>query len=201
MITSIFHDPKLIEEINKNSRKKTFQKDEIVVSSGSEIIFIPLVINGSIRIVRQDLDGREVFLYHLNPGQTCAMSLNCCNVKGNSMIKAISETESEILQIPANLIEEWFKFPEWRAFINNTYATRFTELLQVIDMIAFNNMDIQLLNYLNKRAEALGSKALLITHQQIADELHTQREVISRLLRTMEQKQLVKLGRNIIELI
>ncbi|MEI7596178.1 MAG: Crp/Fnr family transcriptional regulator [Bacteroidota bacterium] len=201
MTNSIFHDPKLIEEINKNSRKKTFLKDEIVVSSGSEIIFVPLVISGSIRIVRQDLDGREVFLYHLNSGQTCAMSLNCCSVKGNSMIKAISETESEILQLPANLIEEWFKYPEWRAFINNTYATRFTELLQVIDMIAFNNMDKQLLNYLSKRAEALNSKALLITHQQIADELHTQREVISRLLRTMEQKELVKLGRNIIELI
>ena len=197
----IFHDPKLIEEIEKNSKKKIFQKDEIIVSSGSDIIFIPLVISGSVRIVRQDDDGREIFLYHLFSGQTCAMSLNCCSAKGKSMIKAIAETESEILLIPSNLIEDWFKFPEWRAFINNTYSFRFAELLNVIDLVAFNNMDKQLLNYIIKRAEALNSKALYITHQQIADELHTQREVVSRLLRTMEQKKLVKLGRNIIEIL
>ena len=78
---------------------------------------------------------------------------------------------------------------------------RFAELINVIDLIAFSNMDKQLLHYLEERAKALHTKALVITHQQIADELRTHREAISRLLRTMEEKGVVRLGRNTIELI
>jgi CRP/FNR family transcriptional regulator len=98
-------------------------------------------------------------------------------------------------------VDEWFRFKEWKEFVNNIYAIRFSELIQVIDLIAFSNMDVQLLHYLQKRSEALRTTALHITHQQIADELHTHREAISRLLRQMEQKNLVKLGRNVIELL
>jgi CRP/FNR family transcriptional regulator len=98
-------------------------------------------------------------------------------------------------------MEEWFKYPEWKAFVNNTFNNRFSDLLQVIDLIAFNNMDKQLLHYLQQRAKANQTQALVITHQQIADELHTHREAISRLLRTLEQKGIVKLGRNTIELL
>ncbi|MFM7856154.1 MAG: Crp/Fnr family transcriptional regulator, partial [Flammeovirgaceae bacterium] len=93
------------------------------------------------------------------------------------------------------------RFVEWRRFINLTYASRYLELLEVIDLIAFHNMDKQLLHYLKKRAEALNVSTLFVTHQEIADELHTHREAISRLLRTMEEKNLVRLGRNTIQLI
>jgi CRP/FNR family transcriptional regulator len=103
--------------------------------------------------------------------------------------------------VPVKLIEDWYKYPEWRAFINGTYGSRFSELLGVIDLIAFSHMDKQLLHYLQERSKALNTKALYITHQEIADELHTHREAISRLLRTMEEKNLVKLGRHTIELL
>lgn len=82
-----------------------------------------------------------------------------------------------------------------------TYQNRFAELLNVIDLIAFSNMDKQLLHYLTERSKALNTRVLEITHQQIADELHTHREAISRLLRTMEQKKIVRLGRNNIEVL
>ena len=117
------------------------------------------------------------------------------------MVKAIAEDDSEILQVPVNLIDEWFRYEEWKSYVNNTYSTRFAELMQVIDLIAFSNMDKQLQHYLEERAKAANSKALYITHQQIADELHTHREAISRLLRTMEHKGIVRLGRNTIELL
>ncbi len=117
------------------------------------------------------------------------------------MVKAIAEEETEVLQIPVNLVEEWFRYPEWKTFVNSTYGSRFAELMEVIDLIAFSNMDKQVLHYLQERSRAAGSKALYITHQQIADELHTHREAISRLLRTMEQKNLLRLGRNTIELL
>ncbi len=117
------------------------------------------------------------------------------------MIKGVAEVDSEIAQIPVKLSEEWLKYAEWKAFISSNYSSRFAELMQVIDIIAFQHMDKQLLHYLEERAKALDTRILDITHQQIADELHAHREAISRLLRVMEQKQLVRLGRNNIEVL
>jgi len=198
---SIFSDPNLNLEIEKNAKQKIFQKGAVLIKPGDEIIFIPIVIKGSIRIIRQDLDGKEVFLYHLYPGQTCAMSLTCCQSGKKSMIKAIAEIDSEILQIPIKLTEDWYKYPEWKTYISNNYNNRFAELLQVIDLIAFSNMDKQLLHYLEERSKALNTRVLEVTHQEIADELHAHREAISRLLRIMEQKKLVRLDRNNIEVL
>jgi len=201
MQLSIFSDTRLVAEIEANSRKKSVQKEETLISTGDEIVFVPLVMKGCLRIMRQDHDGREVFLYHIYPGQTCAMSLTCCQTGKSSMVKAVAEDDTEVLLIPVRYMEEWFKYTEWKTFVNNTFNSRFADLLQVIDLIAFNNMDKQLLHYLQQRAKANQTQALVITHQQIADELHTHREAISRLLRTLEQKGMVKLGRNTIELL
>ena len=198
---SIFSDPNLNAEIEKNARKRAFKKGETLIKPGDEIIYIPIVLKGSIRVIRQDLDGSEVFLYHLYPGQTCAMSLTCCQSGKKSMIRAVAEDDTEILQIPVKLTEDWFRFPEWKAYISNNYNNRFAELMQVIDLITFQNMDMQLLHYLQERSKALNTRVLDITHQEIADELHAHREAISRLLRIMEQKKLVKLGRNSIEVL
>lgn len=198
---SIFNDPDLISEIKKNAKHKVIGSGSILIKPGDEIFFIPIVMKGSIRIIRQDLDGKEIFLYHLYPGQTCAMSLTCCQSGRKSMIKAIAETDSEILQIPVRLTEDWYKYPEWKEYISSNYNNRFAELLQVIDLIAFSNMDKQLLHYLEERSKALNTRILEVTHQEIADELHAHREAISRLLRLMEQKKLVRLGRNNIEVL
>jgi len=197
----IFSDPDLISEIEKNAKRKTIQKGAILIKPGDEIIFVPIVVKGSIRVIRQDAEGQEVFLYHLYPGQTCAMSLNCCQAGRKSMIKAVAEDNSELLQIPVKLMEDWYKYPEWKAYISNNYSNRFAELLQVIDLIAFSHIDKQLLHYLEERSKALNTRMLTITHQEIADELHAHREAISRLLRTMEDKKLVRLGRNSIEVL
>ncbi len=196
-----FREPLLVEEINKSARLKSFEKDDTIMNPGDEILFIPIVLKGSIRILRSDEDGNEVFLYHLYPGQTCAMSLTCCQAGKKSMIKAVAENHTELLQIPVQLTSDWYKYAEWKAYISNNYNNRFAELMEVIDLISFNNMDKQLLHYIEERCKAMHTKILDITHQQIADELHTHREAISRLLRTMEQKKLVKLGRNSIELL
>lgn len=196
----LFKDVRLNEEVAKYCRSKHLEKDQAMMSPGDDIHFVPIVTKGAIRIMRQNEDGNEVFLYHLYPGETCAMALNCCQAGRKSPVRAVAEDETDILQVPVQMIDEWSRYPEWRQFINNTYGNRFSELLSVIDLIAFSNMDKQLLHYLRERAKALNTKALYITHQEIADELHTHREAISRLLRTMEQKNLLKLGRHTIEL-
>ncbi len=196
-----FSDARLLDEIQRYARVKAVEKDTILMSPGDKIIFVPIVMKGVLRIVRQNDEGKEIFLYHLYPGQTCAMAINCCHNQKKSMVKAIAEDDSEILQVPVNLVEEWFKYTEWRDFINSTYGARFTELIEVIDLIAFNNMDKQILHYLQERCKAANTTALYVTHQQIADELHTHREAVSRLLRSMEQKDIIRLGRNSIELL
>ena len=200
-LNSLFSDPLLIEEINSRSRRKTLAKDDVLIFPGETLVFVPIVLRGVLRIVREDEEGREVFLYHLYPSQTCAMAVNCCQSRKKSMIKAIAEDETEVLMVPNDLIDQLFKYPEWKTFINSTYSSRFAELIEVIDLIAFNSLDKKILNYLEKKKEALNTSALLITHQQIATELNTHREAVSRLLRTMEQKGIVKLGRNTIELL
>ncbi|MBC7554144.1 MAG: Crp/Fnr family transcriptional regulator [Taibaiella sp.] len=201
MSDTIFKDPQLAAEIKHYGRVKTIEKDTVLISPGDVINFVPIVRQGILRIVRQDNEGREIFLYHLYPGQTCAMAINCCQSHKKSFIKAIAEDDTVIIQIPVNLVDGWFKYPEWKTFVNSTYSTRFAELMDVIDLIAFQNMDAQLLHYLKERAKAANSKAIYITQQQIADELHTHREAIGRLLRTMEQKKMLRLGRNTIELL
>lgn len=201
MNPGIFTDANLLAEIKKFTRTKHLKPDEVLIAPGEKIFFVPIVQKGVLRIVRQGGDGKEIFLYHLYPGQTCAMAMNCCQSHQESMIKAIAEDDTDVLQIPVNILEDWFKYPEWKAFVNHTYGSRFAELMDVIDLIAFHNMDKQVVHYLQERAQAANSKSIQITHQQIADELHTHREAISRLLRTMEQKKMLRLGRNSIELL
>jgi CRP/FNR family transcriptional regulator len=198
---SFFSDAELRADLIKNSRRRSIPRDGVIINPGEEILYIPIVLKGSIRILRQDEEGREVFLYHLFAGQTCAMSLTCCQSGRKSMIRAVAEDEVEILQIPVEITENWYRFPEWKSYISNNYSLRFTELMEVIDLIAFSNMDRQLFHYLQERTRALNTTTLEITHQQIADELHSHREAISRLLRTMEIKGIVKLSRNSVELL
>lgn len=200
-LNSLFSDAQLTKEIISKSRKKTLNNEEILIFPGDVLVFVPIVLSGALRIVREDEEGREVFLYHLYPSQTCAMAVNCCQSKKESMVKAIAEDDTEVLLVPTDLIDQLFKYPEWKTFINNTYSHRFAELIEVIDLIAFNSLDKKILNYLEKKKEALNTASLYITHQQIAGELNTHREAVSRLLRTMEQKGIVKLGRNTIELL
>lgn len=200
MKNNLFTDTKLLAEIKQFTRTKILKAGEALMNPGDQIFFVPIVQTGVLRIVRQGEDGREIFLYHLYPGQTCAMAINCCQSHRESMVKAVAEDDTEVLQVPVGLVEDWFKYPEWKTYINNTYGNRFTELLEVIDLIAFDNMDKQVLHYLKERTKAARSRSIQITHQQIADELHTHREAVSRLLRTMEQKNILRLGRNSIEL-
>jgi CRP/FNR family transcriptional regulator, anaerobic regulatory protein len=196
-----FTDHRLLEEIGRAGRIKSVSAGMVVMVPGDEIVFIPIVQHGVLRIMRQNEDGKEVFLYHLFAGQTCAMSVLCCQSRKQSSVKAIAEEQTELLLIPITVLDDWMKYPEWKLYINNSYAQRFAELLDVIDLIAFHNMDKQVLHYLQQRSKAAGSHLLNITHQQIGDDLGTHREAISRLLRTMEEKGIVRLGRNTIEML
>jgi CRP/FNR family transcriptional regulator len=140
-LNSLFSNPSLIEEIISKSRKKTLSNEDVLIFPGDVLVFVPIVLSGALRIVREDEEGREVFLYHLFPSETCAMAINCCQSRKESMIKAIAEDETEVLLIPGELVDHLFKYAEWKTFINNTYSNRFEELIEVIDLVAFNSLD------------------------------------------------------------
>lgn len=195
-------EPGLIELIEKEAVQRSFNAGDIIMRTGQYIKSTVLVLEGRIKIYRENQDGGEFLMYYLQPGQACAVSMICAIQSGTSEIMAMAEEDSEVLMIPVHLMDDMMnQYKSWYQFVIQTYRGRFDELLSVVDNIAFRNMDERLEFYLKRYVDKAGKKNLDISHQQIADDLNSSREVISRLLKKMEQRGLVKLHRNMIELI
>jgi CRP/FNR family transcriptional regulator, anaerobic regulatory protein len=195
-------EPALIEEINQVATFMEVPEGQDLIRPGQFIKSMPLLLSGSIKIMRPDADGEELLLYHLERGDTCAMTMTCCMGTTKSEIHAISETSAKLLMIPIGKMEEWSrKYKTWRNFVFASYHARMMEMLESIDNIAFYNMDERLENYLNNKIELLNSKHIYTTHKEIAADLHTSRVVISRLLKKMEKDLKIKLHRSFIEVL
>lgn len=195
-------DDELITEIEKVGSLKTFLKDDIIIDINQQLHYIPLLLGGDIKILREDEEGNELLIYFLEAGETCAMSLTCCMGTTKSKIRAVAEKDSTIVMIPVENMQNWFHNNEsWRNFILQSYQIRFDEMLQAIDNIAFMRMDKRLYKYLRNQSTLNDSKTILIKHQDIAEDLHTSRVVISRLLKQLEKENKIKLGRNKIEIL
>jgi CRP/FNR family transcriptional regulator len=191
------NDSKLLSEISKVGLIRNFKESSIIIDYGEAIDYIPLVINGSVKISREGEDGREIFLYYLTNGDTCAASFSCCMVKKRSEILAVAEEDSTILMIPMNEANSWLKeYDSWRNFIFNMYDQRMFSMIDMIDRLAFTNLDDQLMDYLERKSETLRTNVIESTHQQIAQDLNVSREAVSRLLKKLEHNGKVKLGRN-----
>jgi len=197
----MIYENEIREAIIKDSVYREFKEGDLLMDIGHYIKFVPLVTKGFIKIMREDNDGNELLLYYLKPGDTCAMSLTCCSGESTSKIRAVAEEDTECFMIPTKLLDDWTaKFQSFKNFVLATYQKRFDELLATIDGLAFQKMDERLLNILKEKSALLKSKIIPVTHLQLADELHSSREVISRLLKQMENKKMVKLGRQRIEI-
>lgn len=194
-------EPALLDEIEKNATIKTFKSGEIIMRTGQYIKSTMLLIEGSIKIFRENEDGDEFLMYFIQPGEACAISLVCASKMEASQIMAKSMEETTVILVPIQLMDEWMsKYKSWYYFVLETYRNRFEELLLLIDNVAFRNMDERLQFYLNRHASVNQSNIVNLSHQQIADELNSSREVISRLLKKMEQRKMLMLHRNYIEL-
>ncbi|NRD19547.1 Crp/Fnr family transcriptional regulator [Winogradskyella eckloniae] len=195
-------DSELIDKIANVAFLKSFKKSDIIIDIGQDLNYIPLLISGNIKVLREDKEGDELLLYVLESGDTCAMSLTCCMVKSVSKIRAIADDNVTVVMIPITNMKLWFNSNEsWRLFILQSYQVRFDEMLETIDTLAFMKMDERLYKHLTDQVKLNGSTALEITHQEIAEDMHTSRVVISRLLKQLEKAQKIKLGRNKITVI
>ncbi len=195
-------EPGLIEIIEKNAVERIFHPGDVLMRTGQYIKSTVLVLSGRIKIYRQNEEGGEFLMYYLGPGEACAVSMICALQSSTSEITAIAVEETEVLMIPVQLMDDLMRqFKSWSQFVIQTYRSRFDEMLTVIDNIAFRNMDERLEFYLKRCQAETGKAQLNLTHQQIADDLNSSREVISRLLKKMEQLGKIKLNRNAIELV
>ncbi len=191
----------LKDEVASFSELRKFKADSVILQEDSYIKSIPLVVSGSLKVVRTDANGHEILLYYITAGESCIMSFLGGIHDETSKIKAIVEEDAEILLIPVDKASEWVKkFPEWSDFIFKLYHKRFEELLSVVNAIAFQKLDVRLLHLLKQKSELAHSKEIKVTHQQLAEELGTAREVVSRVAKQMENEGLIHLSRNKITL-
>src|ERR1017187_2262439 len=192
----------LLEEIEQNSNILEFGEGEDLMKSGQNIRNTLIVKEGLVKVFREDEEGNEIFLYHLEPGQACALSIICAVQNRTSEIKARAVKPTTVLAIPVSLVEQWMKdYKSWYQFILSTYRARFEELLNTLDAVAFKNMDERLVMYLKKHSEISNNRNISFTHAQIASELGTSREVVSRLLKKLAEKGMIKVNRQNIEIV
>jgi CRP/FNR family transcriptional regulator len=172
-----------------------------MIDFGESIKFIPLLLEGAIKVVREDESGEELLLYFVEFRNTCAMTLNCCLENSSSEIRAICESDTTMIMIPVEHMDEWLsKYKSWRNFIFENYQNRLNEMLKAIDALTFLKLDERLEKYLKDKSKVSKEATLKVTHLEIAMDLNSSRVVISRLLKKMENKGKVSLGRNTIEL-
>ena len=167
-----------------------------LLKMGQNIKSAMLVVNGTVKLYQEGEDGGEYFMYHLNPGEACAVTLVCNYHHEQSQVLAKAVTDIQYLSIPIEFMEKWLnEFKSWHYFVIRTYRTRYEELLKTIHETAFKNMDERLEFYIQRQVKQFGPTVRL-THQEIANDLNTSREVISRLLKKMENNGWIELNRN-----
>jgi CRP/FNR family transcriptional regulator, anaerobic regulatory protein len=190
-------EPELLENMEKFGEIRIYKTGETLMRTGQFIKSSMLVLKGSIKVYRDSEDGAEFLIYYITPGEACAVSLVCALKSETSEISAEAVEDTTVLMLPLTLMDKWMtEYRSWYRFVLGTYRERFEELLQVIDQIAFRSLDERLEFYLKRSVKQHESTIIHTSHQEIARELNSSREVISRLLKKMEQRGLVSLNRN-----
>ena len=193
----LIFEEKLLDEIVDVGTFQRLKNEEILIDIGDEMTHIPLLTKGVVKIMRADDNGDDIVLYYLEKGDTCAISfVNCIN-KRKSIFKGIVKKDMEGVFIPVSLVDTWLKkYESWRHFIIDSYHLRLIEMVESIDRLAFLKLEERVYKYLTDKVAIEKDKALIITHQEIGDDLNTSRVVISRLLKRLEHEGKITIRRN-----
>ncbi|WP_462220434.1 Crp/Fnr family transcriptional regulator [Ferruginibacter sp.] len=194
-------EPALIKEMQQFGEIKHFKEGDLIMDYGKYIRMMPIIIKGTVKVFRMDENGNEILLYYLSSNESCSMAYSCCIEAKKSEVKAIAEEDVELIALPHIKLDEWLcKYPSWKNYIMRSFNERFLELLKSIESIAFHKLDERLISYLKEKQRLSGSSVIKASHYLIADELHTSRVVISRLLKQLENDKKIILYRNEIKL-
>lgn len=189
----------LYDELIKYGEVKEVPAGTTMLRIGQTIRFTMLVLEGVVKLYQEDDEGNEFFIYHIQPGQACAVSMVCAYQQESSNVMARALTDVTVLTIPLQYMDKWLSlYKSWHYFVIRTYRARYDELLKTINEIAFKNMDERLEFYLKAQVKQFGRQVKL-THQDIASDLNSSREVISRLMKKMEKNGWIVINRNSFE--
>jgi len=195
-------EPELLKEFEDNAKHISVKEGDTILDIGQTVRVIPIVLSGTLKVSRIDDNGHELLLYYVSPKESCALTFTCCMQHFPSEVKATAEDDVEFLAIPIATMDEWMmKYPTWKSFVMKTIRARFNELLKSIDQLAFQKLDERLIHYLKEKSKATGSSLINLSHEQIANEMASSREVISRLLKILENDKKLLLYRNQIKLL
>lgn len=190
------------ELINNMAYSEKAKSGDMLAGEGFKCKGAAFVIKGIIRVYRLAEDGRELTLYRIGPGETCILTMLCFLGDTDYMSYAVVEEDTTMVVLPHNVFNQLFdKSPLWRNVVFKALTNKITELMMFVEEVAFNSMDKRLAVYLYETALAKSTKELKMTHEQIATELGTAREVVSRILKTFERQGMVKLARGVVTVI
>jgi len=196
-----FFSAELLKEIETFGIVKTFEEDIEIVKSGQYIKLIPIVLSGAVKVLGS-YEEKELLLYYILPNESCIMSYQAVLKDSKSRFVAITEKKSTLLLLPADKILIWLKqFPELNTLFIEFYNIRYNDLLNTINNLIFEKLDERLLSYLKEKSRLDNTKFLDLRHQNIANELGTAREVVSRTLKKLESEQKIKFNGRIIEIL
>ncbi len=193
-LTSLFPNLEdgLYDAILEHAEIKEIPAGTPLLKVGQNIRSTMMVVEGTVKLYQENEEGDEYFMYYISPGQACAVSMVCSFQSEQSQVLAKALTNVTLLTIPIKYMDEWLsEFKSWHYFVIKTYRTRFEELLKTVNEVAFKNMDERLEFYLKQQVEKFGT-TLKLTHQEIATDLNSSREVISRLMKKMEENGRLK---------
>jgi CRP/FNR family transcriptional regulator len=191
-------DDSLINEIIRSSNLVKFVKDNFLYSEGDACAGIGFFLSGSVRVFKISESGREITLYEIEPGETCILNASCILSGSNYPALAQALSDGEALIMPDSVFRRLIRdHEEMRAFVFDLFSDRLSIVMELIDEVAFGRMDQRLMDHL---VEKSADGVLESTHQVIANDLGTSREVVSRVLKDLERQGVVKLSRNRIEL-
>jgi CRP/FNR family transcriptional regulator len=195
-------EPELLDEIVQFGVAQHFKEGDLIIDYGKHIRMMPIVIRGTVKVLKMDEDNNEILLYYLGSNESCSMAYSCCLESRKSEVKAIAEEEVDIVAIPHVKLDEWLcAYIGWKNYIMRSFNDRFLELLKSIESIAFHKLDERLIAYLKEKKHHSGSSVIRASHYLIADELATSRVVVSRLLKQLENDMKIILYRNEIKLL
>ena len=185
----------LLDEIAKIGTLHHFNKNDIVLKENSYVKVIPLLINGLIKIYKEEENGNEVLLYYIKPGETCIVSVMAGEKGEKVSVKGVVEEDCNVILLPKdNLYKLRKNFPNWNLFIYEQFNEKFDEVIDMVKVLTFSNKEKRLEDYLIKKSALNKTKTVNKSHQEIANELGSSREVISRLLKKLEKDGKVALS-------
>ena len=192
-------DSGLLEKIMSDSAYRTFSENDRLYMEGDRCAGIAFLLSGEIRVYKISEGGREITLYQIFPGETCILNASCILSGQSYPANASGIADGTLLYLPRKVFLEFMaEFEEMRAFIFSLFSQRFNEIIELIEAVTFGRMDLRLKDYLIEKSE---NDQLQTTHQKIANDLGTSREVVSRLLKDFERQGQLNLGRNRIEIV